>query len=665
MAIGFGFAGPIAKVVYTMNHKNLRAWIALFALLGACAGCSSDPETIILEEPVFTSISPGSGASGDTIVVSGSGFGSTPSANTIVISPGRFSSPPARRVIVPFGGSGTELRGIVPDGAFTGSVRVERANRLGKIFSFAVEPPASASAALPFGVRLAAGDVGKSFFSGDEYSFSVTAGASDEDYLVVVFSDQAPPQSTWSYLYNITAQSSAALAGGPSDAGPAVAAAAPNGAPSAKQAGERQDLSAGAAGSRHRDFEKRVNEEIRDLLSRGAGAPRRNARDRSSAGAGAAPQATFKVLVNPAGNILDPANFATVTANLKYGGSHTLLYVDAEVPQFCLSDAEAADLGAAFEDSIYGVDRSSFGNESDINGDGKVAILMSPAVNRMTPEGGIGGGQGYIAGYFLASDLLPDLVDPRVTNGMEIFYTMVPDPESPPEFGNVFPKNKTLGVIRGVLAHEFLHMILFNYRVLIYGDGYSADYMEDLWMNEGLAHIAEDLNGFYPSNIARANLFLENPGDATLIYGGDELNERGAEFLFLRLLGDRFGTIVFRDLVQSKKAGVANVEAATGAYFNELFADWAAACYLDDRGITTDPRFNYATLNLQANAVDPHFDPLLTIPGNPSGTVERYIKAMAPEYILYTIPAGETFDFTIDSQAIPKGRMNAVVIRIR
>jgi hypothetical protein len=530
-----------------------------------------------------------------------------------------------------------------------------------------MEPPVSASAALPFGVRLDFGDVGKSFFSGDEYSFSISTGASDEDYLVVVFSEEVPPppeetQNTWTYLYSITAQSSTALAGVRSNAGPTVAAAATKGAPSPKQGDERRNLSAGAAGLRHRDFERRANEEIKDLLERSMGAPRRSAPVRSSAAVSAAPQATFKVLVNPAGSILDPANFTTVTANKKYEGAHTLLYVDAETPLSCLSDAEAAELGVAFEDSIYGVDRSSFGNESDINGDGKVVILMSPVVNEMTPAGEAGGDQGYIAGYFLASDLLPGLVDSRVTNAMEIFYTMVPDPDA--VFGNVFPKDKTLGVIRSVLAHEFLHMILFNYRVLIYGAGYLADYMEDLWMNEGLAHIAEDLNGFKSSNIGRANLFLLDPGDATLIYGGDRLEERGAEFLFLRHLGDRFGTIVFRNIVQSKKAGVANVEAATGAYFNELFADWAAACYLDDRGITSDPRYNYSSLNLQADAVDPHFAPLLTIPGNISGTTQGFVKAMAPEYILYTIPAGATVDFTIGAQA-STGRMNAVVIRTR
>jgi hypothetical protein len=654
-----------------MSNTDFRAWVVLLALLAACAGCSSDQETIVLEAPVLASITPGSGAYGDTIVVSGSGFGSHPSANAIVISPGRFSTAPARRVAVPFGGSGTELRAIVPDGALTGSVRVERSDRIGRIFS-SVELPASATAALPFGVRLDAGNVGKSFFSGVEYEFSVTAGALDEDYLVVVFTDAVPPafDPNSTYLYQIAAQSSTALAGERSDAGPTIAAAAPAGAPSAQRAGEPQDRSAGAMGVRHRDFEKRINEEIKDRLRRSTGATRKGSSVRPSLFGGAAPQATFKVLVDPAGN-LEPSNFTTVTANLKYNGAHTLLYVDAETPLSCLSDAEAAELGLAYDESIYEVDRNSFGNESDINGDGKVSILMTPVVNRMTPEGQAGDPQlGYIAGFFLASDLLPGLFDSRMSNAMEIFYSMVPDPDPGDlKFGNYFPKEKTLGVIRSVLAHEFLHMILFNYRVLIYGGGIYADYMEELWINEGLAHIAEDLNGFDSSNIGRANLFLGNPGNVTLIYGGDALDERGAAFLFLRHLGDLYGTIVFKGLVQSKKAGEANVEAATGAYFNELFADWAAACYLDDREvdghvITSDPRFNYSSLNLQDDTADPPFAPIYTISGDFSHTMTGFLKAMAPEYVRYTIPAGATVDFTIEGEA-STGRMNAVVIRIR
>ena len=100
-----------------MKHFDLRVCIALLSLLAAFSGCSSDPETIVLANPIIASINPGAGGYGDTIVIGGSGFGSNPSANVIVISPDRFTEPAARRVIVPFGGSAAELRGIVPDGA--------------------------------------------------------------------------------------------------------------------------------------------------------------------------------------------------------------------------------------------------------------------------------------------------------------------------------------------------------------------------------------------------------------------------------------------------------------------------------------------------------------------------------------------------------------------
>jgi hypothetical protein len=183
--------------------------------------------------------------------------------------------------------------------------------------------------------------------------------------------------------------------------------------------------------------------------------------------------------------------------------------------------------------------------------------------------------------------------------------------------------------------------------------------MEELWVEEGLAHIAEDLNGYTTSNILRANLFLSpDPGNVTLIHGGDELAERGAQFLFLRHLGDRFGDPIFKALVQSKKAGTANVEAATGENFLELFADWGAACYLSGRDITDDERFNYSSVDLRGD-----FASVATIVGNVSGwELQGYVKPMAPEYILYEIPAGMTVEFSIGGEA--SARMNAIVIRL-
>ena len=647
-----------------MDKDHLLRCIFLVGLLAALAGCSNDTNTIIMRPPDLSTLSPSTAASGDTVVVTGSGFASDPNAMRLVISPGRFSDPVARRVAVPFGGSRTTLRAIVPDGAFAGSVRVEQTDPFEGAFAFGVQPPATASNVLPFSARLAKGSVGKSFFSGSSYDFSVTAGAASEDYLVIVFSNAAAPNDTWSYLYSITTASTTALADAASAGEAPRRAAGPGKRPSMREL-IAQNMALG-----ERDIHAHADGEIADLLRRSGGArdiSRGQARGSTGeaaanrgtiSGPGAAPETVqFKMLIDPNGSVLDPDNFTTVVADLKYTGEHTLLYVDVETPDFCLSDAEAQNLGQIYDESIYATDRSYFGNESDINHDGKVAILMSPTVNRMTAAG-TADSEGFIAGYFLLNDLLPGLLDHRLTNGMEIFYTMVPDPTVPPQFGNYFPKDKTLPVIEGVLAHEFLHMILFNYRVLIYGHGYLADYMEKIWLDEGLAHIAEDLNGYTSSNVARANLYLADPGDVTLIYGGDNLEERGASFLFLRLLGDRFGDGIYKRLVQSRRAGPANVDAASGALFNELFADWISACYLSGREITGDARFNYSSLDLQSS-----FKPLYTITGTIGAQMGGSIKSMAPEYTLYTVPASSTVDFTIGAEA--SGRMNAAVIRVR
>ena len=255
-----------------------------------------------------------------------------------------------------------------------------------------------------------------------------------------------------------------------------------------------------------------------------------------------------------------------------------------------------------FEQDIHPTNNAVFGSESDINHDGKVVILLTPVVNELTPPGGAT--TGYIAGFFMPGDLLPNYVPSGATNGMEIYYSMVPDPNG--IYGNVYEKERALDVIEGVIAHEFEHMIMFNYRVLIFGNGYSGTYMAELWVEEGMAHIAEDVNGHDESNIRRADLFLDDPGDVTLIHGGDDLEERGASFLFFRYLGDRFGDGVFRDIVQTKKTGTDNISYVTGVPFKELFADWAATMYFESRSVApADPKYAYTSIDLAAD-----FDPL-------------------------------------------------------
>ncbi|HEY7530247.1 MAG TPA: hypothetical protein VIC56_06185 [Gemmatimonadota bacterium] len=297
-------------------------------------------------------------------------------------------------------------------------------------------------------------------------------------------------------------------------------------------------------------------------------------------------------VINTLDNVIvtDPRNFDSVRASLRYVGGHTLVYVDERVPAVDLSDADVRAVGDRFENQTYGVDREAFGSESDLNGDGRITILLTPTVNEMNE--GMDPQDGIVIGFFFGLDLLPDL-SPATSNGFEIFYGFVPDPGG--RFGPPVPRDFAIPTLDELFAHEFQHMISFNEHVLVRG-GQS----EALWLNEGLSHLAEELNGFDAGNDVRSALYLDDPGSTGLAVsgGGNSLAERGASFLFLRHLGDRLGEEVFGALVQTRFTGQANLEFATGESFSQLFSDFFAALVLDGHP-GADPRFDVPSLTLR------------------------------------------------------------------
>lgn len=661
--------------------ESVIAAIVTISLMLFAAGCSDDKTPLSNDPPILDSVSPNYASMGDTITVTGSNFSTDPAMIRLAFSPTAFSSEGDSRYATPISASSSRLMGLVPDGAFSNAVRVESLDPIVGVSPMGYLPPPFPSNEEQFVVRLQPGDVGKAYCAATSYEFTLVTDSDSEEYLLVLFNSAVPPSQTTNYWYTVDAEETPEYvtesgsaergpveeSGSAEESGPATASESAVGGHTVVEAvgtaGQARDgMLLPNSGARYRTFERRMREEVRGILEEIAlerNVAKRDGPIRASVtGPGAPPQTvTFDVIVDPVGYVTDPNNYTTVTAGLKFNGAHTLLYVDQSTYASCITDQEAIDLGHSFDEEIYATNRTYFGSESDMNADVKVAILLTPVVNEMT-DPGTASTEGFISGFFNPIDLLPDYVDPGVTNAMEIFYTMVPDPTN--HYGNEFPKEYTLEVIRGTLAHEFQHMIMFNYRVIVYGQGYLPNYMEELWIDEGLSHIAEDLNGHYESNVKRANLFLADPGDVTLIYGGDDLEERGASYLFLRYLGDRCGESIFKGIVQSKETGTANIRKAGGESFTELFADWSAACYLSGLGITSDARFNYASIDLRGA-----FDPLFITEGSyPAiSSFAGDVKSMGSEFIAVTIPPYTSLDFTVECAG--DGRMNAVVIRLQ
>lgn len=286
----------------------------------------------------------------------------------------------------------------------------------------------------------------------------------------------------------------------------------------------------------------------------------------------------------------DPDHFDEVTATLRFLGDHTEIWVDDRTPAENMPEDLLQTIGERFDDEIYPTDRAAFGEESDIDGNGRVLILLTPTVNALNTQATVDQDL-VVLGFFFGADLFTPADGAPFSNQGEIFYAVVPDPTmqfSPAEI----PIEDVDDDLSGIFAHEFEHMISANQHLLV-----RSGMFEETWLDEGLAHHAETLNGFPIQNRLRSALFLDQPEVTSLVGGDDSLERRGAAWLFVQYLVDRFGEEILGALVQTRLIGTVNVEAATDGSMPQLFHEWTSALFLD--GISEDPLFLFTSLDLR------------------------------------------------------------------
>jgi hypothetical protein len=351
-------------------------------------------------------------------------------------------------------------------------------------------------------------------------------------------------------------------------------------------------------------------------------------------------QKTFQVCADT-----DCKCFTPVTATAKNVSGKVAIYQEDNLPSGVgFSQADIDNVAQLFDDYLYPIDTTNFGRETDIDNNGVVEVLLSGKINQLSK--GFCANGSVILGYFLSTDLEPTAPH---SNGGEVFYSIVPDPNNA-----LLPSNcQPIGLrfaqssLAPTFIHEFQHMISYGQHVLI-GKGTSA---EETWLNEGLSHYAEELGGrlipdnanptlpaggntytqFALSNFQNAYDYLVAPEQTFLIEpasSNGELAERGANWLFVRWLAEGFGTAApnpgmpaftvratdfTRRLVQTADIGANNVQNRTGRSFSDLVVLWQMANYLDDLPgfVPADSLLQYRNLNLrnifaQLHASDPN-----------------------------------------------------------
>jgi hypothetical protein len=314
-------------------------------------------------------------------------------------------------------------------------------------------------------------------------------------------------------------------------------------------------------------------------------------------------------------------------------GTRSVVVADNENPTGGYSDAEYADIAATFDTLIYPMDTAAFGAPSNVSGTGKIVLFYTRAVNALTPTNTT---TFTIGGFFFARDLYPrtarnGLPACGASNEAEMFYLLVPDPNGVVN-NNRRTKAEVSTLNLGTIAHEFQHLINSGRRLYI---NTGAVPSEETWLDEGLAHTAEELlyyriagatsrqnlgltqvsanatlfSSYASQNFSRFYLYLVNPESNSPFAPNDSLATRGATWHFLRYAAGRQGVggeaAFYRALVNSTTSGRANLANVLGGTttFNDYVRDWSTAVVADDFSTATlaalDARYTIPAWNFR------------------------------------------------------------------
>ena len=293
--------------------------------------------------------------------------------------------------------------------------------------------------------------------------------------------------------------------------------------------------------------------------------------------------------------------------------TRAIVVADTTNPANGFTTEDFQEFGATFDTLIYPVDTHNFGEPTDIdNNEKRVLLFFTRAVNELTPPGL----NSYVGGFFYSRDLFPkpagNVGGCAASNVAEMFYLLVPDPAGVIN-QNVRTREFVRTVTAGIVAHEFQHLI--NASRHLYVNLGSSDF-EEGFLDEGLAHIAEELvffsttglapkqnisastlqstqrisdafDTFAASNMRRYREFLINPLTNSPYANNSNITTRGAIWAFLRYAADRRGGLESSAWFQlanppAGSRGVQNLTRVFGVDLTAWVRDWAVANYADD-----------------------------------------------------------------------------------
>ncbi len=257
---------------------------------------------------------------------------------------------------------------------------------------------------------------------------------------------------------------------------------------------------------------------------------------------------------------MNPEIFKSIKATRVYSSDKCAIYLENGSTDINSFQTTATNLGNYFdstyekETNIFGVPNPNF----DVDDEKRIYILIAKLSSNN------------ILGYYNPLDESPlvNFNNPEIekySNKCEMFYIN-------------FNRISNLPIIKNTLNHEFQHLINFSYR-------HTPTTFSNVWLNEGLSMMAEDLAGdpkliqpYIDSYLQQTDYFSLTTWD-----GYDE--NYGASYLFMRHFTDCYGRDSLKQIITSDKTQNNELLGfGAGNYtFNDLLINWFTAMILKNK----------------------------------------------------------------------------------
>ena len=327
------------------------------------------------------------------------------------------------------------------------------------------------------------------------------------------------------------------------------------------------------------------------------------------------------------------SNSTPIAVTVKVIGAHGIFVEDNANPAGGFSATDYQTLSDRFDNEIYATDVSYFGEPSDFDQNGKIVIVITKEVNKVTPT---------ILGQVIFGDMLAS--DCPAGNDGEYFYGRAPDPNG--TVGGQYTIASALNDAPIIIAHEFAHVLQVGRRIA----APTEKFIQSTWELEGQATFAEEVNGFAVTGRSPGNNYgfavaFNNPEttpidwfvdawlDLVFYYGVQTTTTRvanapeqcswlaqppantgpcvggrdayGVPSTLFRFISDQYGPTfpggekaIHRRLVDDDFSGYKTLENVIGQPIDAILSRWAAALYADDRAPGIDPKVTFTSWNL-------------------------------------------------------------------